>query len=87
MQNIITIEPPPAIYACSDSIYLFIARLCYIASMFHVLTRGLQRIMLQTFQTTSKGAIGRCHALSYAVGVDGLTLSLKPSVVIVFRWP
>ena len=39
--------------------------------------------MLQTFQTTSKGAIGRCHALSYAVGVDGLTLSSKPSAVIV----
>jgi hypothetical protein len=34
----ITIEPPPAIYACSDSIYLFIALLCYIASIFHVLT-------------------------------------------------
>ena len=54
-KNIITIEPPPAIYACSDSIYLFIALLCYIASTFHVLTRfGLQHIMLQTFQTTSK---------------------------------
>ena len=33
----------------------FIALLCYIASIFHVLTRlGLQRIMLQTFQTKSK---------------------------------
>ena len=48
---------------------------------------GLQRIMLQTFQTTSKDALG--HALSHsdAVGVDGLTLSSKPSAVIVFRWP
>ena len=26
--------------------------------------------------------LGRCRALSYAVGVDGLTLSSKPSVVI-----
>ena len=51
---------------------LFITLLCYIASIFHVLTRfGLQRIMLQTFQTKSKGALGRCRALSYAVGVDG----------------
>ena len=39
--------------------------------------------MLQTFQMTSKGAIGRCHALGYAVGVDGLTLSSKPSAIIV----
>ena len=38
-QNIITLEPPPAIYACSDSIILFITLLCYIASIFHVLTR------------------------------------------------
>ena len=54
-KNIITIEPPLAIYACSDSIYLFIALLCYLASIFHVLTRfGLQHIMLQTFQTKSK---------------------------------
>ena len=43
---------------------------------------GLQRIMLQTFQMTNKGVIGRCHALSYAIGVDGLTLSSKPSAVI-----
>ena len=54
-KNIITIEPPPAIYACSDSIYLFIALQCYFASIFHVLTHfGLQRVMLQTFQTKSK---------------------------------
>ena len=54
MQNL-NLEPPPAIYACSDSINLFIALLCYIASIFHVLTRfGLQHIMLQTFQMKSK---------------------------------
>ena len=53
--QMITIEPPPARYAYSYSYYMFIALQCYIASIFHVLTRfGLQRIMLQTFQTTSK---------------------------------
>ena len=52
---------------------LFIALLCYIASIFHVLTRfGLQHIMLQTFQTTSKVLLGRGSILSDAVGVDGL---------------
>ena len=39
--------------------------------------------MLQTFQTTSKVLLGRGLSLSDAVGVDGLTLSSKPSVVIV----
>ena len=34
----ITVEPPPAKYACSDSYYLFIALWCYLASIFHVLT-------------------------------------------------
>ena len=54
-KTIITIEPPPAIYACSVSIYLFIALLCYFASIFHALTRsGLQRIMLQIFRTKGK---------------------------------
>ena len=87
-KNIITIEPPPAIYACSDSIYLFIALLCYFAIIFHVLTRfRAATFMLQTFQTTSKVPLVVCHALSYAVGVDGLTLSSKLSDVIVFRWP
>ena len=51
----ITVEPPPAIYAYSYSHYLFIALQCYFASIFHVLTHfGLQRIVLQTLQTTSK---------------------------------
>ena len=54
-KNILALQPPPAIYACSDSIFLFIILLCYIASIFHVPTRfGLQHIMLQTFQTMSK---------------------------------
>ena len=54
-KNIITLEPPPAKYAYSCSIYLFIALLCYIASIFHVLTRfGLQHIVLHTFQMKSK---------------------------------
>ena len=39
--------------------------------------------MLQTFQTTSKVPLGHGSILSDAVGVDGLTLSSKPSVVIV----
>ena len=37
------------------AINLFITLMCYIASIFHVLTHfRLQRIMLQTFQMTSK---------------------------------
>ena len=32
-------------------------------------------------------ALGRCRALSYAVGVDGLALSSKSSAVTLFRWP
>ena len=58
--------------------------MCYIASIFHVLTRfGLQLLMLQTFQTTSKVLLGRGSILSDAVGVDGLALSSKPSAVII----
>ena len=39
-----------------------------------MLTRfGLQRLMLQTFQTTSKVLLGRGSIISDAVGVDGLT--------------
>ena len=38
-----------------------------------MLTRfGLQRIMLQTFQTTIKEFLGRGSILSDVVGVDGL---------------
>ena len=84
MQNNITIEPTPAIYACSDNIYLFIALLCYIASIFHVLTRfRAATYHVADFSDEEQGALGRCRALSYAVGVDGLTLSSKSSAVIV----
>ena len=33
------------------------------------------------FSDEEQGALGRCCELSYAVGVDGLTLSSKPSAV------
>ena len=39
--------------------------------------------MLQTFQTMIKEFLGHGSILSDAVGVDGLTLSSKPSAVIV----
>ena len=48
--------------------------MCYIASIFHVLTRfRAATFMLQTFHTTSKVLLGRGSILSDAVGVDGLT--------------
>ena len=48
--------------------------MCYIASIFHVLTRfQAATLMLQTFQTTIKEVLGRGSILSDAVGVDGLT--------------
>ena len=57
--------------------------MCYIASIFHVLTRfRAATFMLQTFQTMSKVPLGHGSILSDAVGVDGLTLSSKPSAVI-----
>ena len=44
--------------------------MCYIASIFHVLTRfRAATFMLQTFQTTSKVLLGRGSILSDAVGV------------------
>ena len=62
--------------------------MCYLASIFHVLTRfRAATLMLQTFQTMIKEFLGRGSILSDAVGVDGLTLSSKPSAVIVIRWP
>ena len=46
--------------------------MCYIASIFHVLTHfRAATFMLQTFQTTSKVLLGRGSILSDAVGVDG----------------
>ena len=62
---------------------MFITLLCYIASIFHVLTRfGLQRSCCRLFRRRVS-CVGRCLSLSDAVGVDGLTLSSKPSAVIV----
>ena len=47
--------------------------MCYIASIFHVLTRfRAATFMLQTFQTMSKVLLGRGSILSDVVGVDGL---------------
>ena len=47
--------------------------MCYIASIFHVLTRfRAATLMLQTFQTMVKVLLGRGSILSDAVGVDGL---------------
>ena len=48
--------------------------MCYLASIFHVLTRfRAATLMLQTFQTMIKEFLGRGSILSDAVGVDGLT--------------
>ena len=48
--------------------------MCYIASIFHVLTRfRAATLMLQTFQTTIEVRLGRGSILSDADGVDGLT--------------
>ena len=46
--------------------------MCYIASIFHVLTRfRAATLMLQTFQTTIEVRLGRGSILSDADGVDG----------------
>ena len=46
--------------------------MCYIASIFHVLTRfQAATLMLQTVQTTIKEFLGRGSILSDAVGGDG----------------
>ena len=58
--------------------------MCYIASIFHVLTRfRAATYHVADFSNDKQGALGRDLSLSDAVGVDGLTLSSKPSVVIV----
>ena len=68
------------------TLFCSLLSMCYIASIFHVLTRfRAATFMLQTFQMTSKVPLGRGSILSDAVGVDGLTLSSKPSVVIVLN--
>ena len=48
--------------------------MCYLASIFHVLTRfWAAMLMLQTFQMAIKEFLGRGSILSDAVGVDGVT--------------
>ena len=48
--------------------------MCYIASIFHVLTRfRAATFHVADFSTTSKVLLGRGSILSDAVGVDGLT--------------
>ena len=48
--------------------------MCYIASIFHVLTRSrAATLMLQTFQTTIEVRLGRGSILNDAIGVAGLT--------------
>ena len=62
--------------------------MCYLASIFHVLTRfRAGTLMLQTFQTMIKEFLGRGSILSDAVGVDGLTYLPSLPFVIVIRWP
>ena len=56
------------------ALFCSLLSMCYIASIFHVLTRfRAATFMLQTFQTTIKEFLGRGSILSDAVGVDGLT--------------
>ena len=66
------------------ALFCSLLSMCYLANIFHVLTHfRAAMLMLQTFQTMIKEFLGRGSILSDAVGVDGLTLSSKPSVVIV----
>ena len=52
---------------------LFIALQCYFASIFHVLTRfRAATYYVAELSDEEQGALGRCRALSYANGVDGL---------------
>ena len=56
------------------ALFCSLLSMCYIASIFHVLTRfQAATFMLQTFQTTIKEFLGRGSILGDAVGVDGLT--------------
>ena len=56
------------------ALFCSLLSMCYIVSIFHVLTRfRAATFMLQTFQTTSKVPLGRGSILSDVVGVDGLT--------------
>ena len=63
LKNILTIQPPRAIYACSDSNYLFITLLCYFASIFHVLTHfRAPTYDVADFSDEELGSLGRCRA-------------------------
>ena len=54
------------------ALFYSLLSMCYIASIFHVLTRfRAATFMLQTFQTMSKVPLGHGSILSDAVGVDG----------------
>ena len=56
------------------ALFCSLLSMCYISSIFHVLTRfRAATFMLQTFRTTSKVPLGHGSILSDAVGVDGLT--------------
>ena len=80
----VTIELSTSQICMQYSFILSLLSMCYIASIFHVLTRfRAATFMLQTFQTMSKVLLGRGSILSDAVGVDGLSLSSKPSTLIV----
>ena len=56
------------------ALFCSLLSMCYIASIFHVLTRfRAATLMLQTFQTTIEVRLGHGSILSDADGVDGLT--------------
>ena len=55
-----------------DVVLAFIALQCNSASIFHVLTYTTATSHVVDFSDDEQGAIGRWHALSYVVGVDGL---------------
>ena len=66
------------------ALFCALPSMCYIASIFHVLTRfRAATYHVADFSDDEKGALGRGLILSDAVGIDGLALSSKPSVVIV----
>ena len=78
---------PPAIYACSDSIILFLLY-CVILPAYSMCWPifGLQRIMLQTFQTMSKDAIRSLSCTQLCWWSWWTHLSSKSSAVNLFRW-
>ena len=70
------------------ALFCSLLSMCYFASIFHVLTHfRATTYHVADFSDDELGALGRDLSLSDAVGVDGLTLSSKPSTVIIIRWP